>query len=43
MTVDTYLARSLLMFGFGLGLIMLGLVLDPPLRLMVAINPEWMD
>ena len=41
--VDTYLARSLLMFTFGLGLIMLGLILDPPLRLMVAINPEWMD
>ena len=41
--MDPILARSLLMFAFGCGLIMLGLILDPPLRLMVAINPEWMD
>ena len=41
--VDPVLARSLLMFTFGLGLICLGLILDPPLRLMVAINPDLMD
>ena len=41
--MDTYLARSLLMFAFGLSLICLGLILDPPLRLMVAINPDLMD
>ena len=41
--MDTYLARSLLMFAFGCGLIMLGLILDPPLRLMVAIHPDAMD
>jgi hypothetical protein len=29
MTMDTALARSLLMLSFGLGLIMLGLLLDP--------------
>jgi len=41
--MDTYLTRSLLMFTFGLGLIMLGLILDPPIRLYIAINPEAMD
>jgi hypothetical protein len=34
MTVDPILTRSLLMFAFGLGLIALGLLLDPPLRLL---------
>jgi len=29
MTVDPILARSLLMFAFGLGLIALGLLIDP--------------
>jgi len=41
--MDTYLARALVMFAFGCGLIMLGLILDPPLRLLVAIHPDLMD
>jgi len=37
---DIILTRSLVMFAFGLALIALGILLDPPLRLMAAINPE---
>jgi len=32
--MDPILTRSLLMFTFGLGLILLGVLLDPPLLLL---------